>query len=138
MNVDALYTLVTSAIWRAQQLAALGVPTVARAWSEVSALEEELAHSMPTTRPEGRTARRGAVRAALLAGDSFRAHDLTRRFSEEPHTSDDLRAALDEMLEADAASLASRFPFAARHHAIRDARELARHLRRTGAFGLAA
>ena len=43
MTYDTLNTLVTSAIWRAEQLDELGLETACSAWIEVSKIEEQLA-----------------------------------------------------------------------------------------------
>jgi len=80
MTVDALHTLVSGAIWRAEQLGELGMQTASTAWSEVSRLEEEFAKTLPAKETEGCIARRGAVRAALKAGDHVRAQDLVKRY----------------------------------------------------------
>ncbi len=138
MTTDTLHTLVSGAIWRAQQLEDLGIGTAALAWAEVSALEEALAKALPETQPEGRIARRGAVRAALNAGDPARAHELARHYGGEVDACDALRGAFQEMLEADARRLTSRYRYAAKRHAWHDARELAQRIRTAGAFGLAA
>lgn len=79
MDVDTLHTLVSGAIWRAEQLEERGLPA-ASAWAEVSQLEEELASAFPSSEPEGRIARRGAVRAARKAGDYACAETLTTRY----------------------------------------------------------
>ena len=73
MDVNTLNTLVSSAIWRAEQLEDLGLEAARSAWVEVSSLEEELAKAIPAEQAEGRIARRGAVRAALKANDVARA-----------------------------------------------------------------
>ena len=57
-------TLVTGAIWRAEQLEDRGVESAALAWKEVSLIEEELADALAASEPDGRIARRGAVGAA--------------------------------------------------------------------------
>lgn len=138
MSTDALHSLVTSAIWRAEQLEEHGVGSAPLAWAEVSSLEEELAAALPVSQPEGRIARRGAVRAALKARDYARAQILLQRYLAEEDAPQALRKALCEMLEEDARALASRFRYAAQHHAVDDARDLARRLQQGGAFGLAA
>ena len=138
MSTDSLHSLVTSAIWRAEQLDELGVSSAPRAWAEVSSLEEELAAILPGTQPEGRIARRGAVRAALKARDYARAEALAQRYLAEENTPKSLGTAIREILEEDARTLAEQFQYAARHHGIDDARDLARRLQRGGAFGLAA
>lgn len=136
MSTDLLNTLVTGAIWRAEQLEEHGVGSAPLAWAEVSSLEEELAKAIPVTQPEGRIARRGAVRAALKARDFDRARSLTERFLAEKDVTRTLRSALRQMLEDDARTLADRFRHAA--GAVQDARNLARWLQEGGAFGLAA
>lgn len=136
MSTDLLNTLVTSAIWRAEQLEQQGVGSVPLAWAEVSSLEEELAKALPASQPEGRIARRGAVRAALKARDFARAQALAERYLAEKDVPRTLRASLRQLLEEDARSLADRFRHAAK--AVDDARDLARWLQEGGAFGLAA
>jgi hypothetical protein len=135
LSTDLLNTLVTSAIWRAEQLDEQGVSSVL-AWKEVSSLEEELAKAIPAAQPEGRIARRGAVRAALKARDFERARNLTERYLAEKDATRTLKAALRQLLEDDARALAERFHHAA--SAVQDARILARWLQEGGAFGLAA
>jgi hypothetical protein len=136
VSTDLLNTLVTGAIWRAEQLEEQGIGSVSLAWAEVSSLEEKLATALPTSQPEGRIARRGAVRAALKAGNFARAQALTERFLAEKEATRTLRAALRQLLEEDARSLADRFRHAAK--AVNEARGLARWLQEGGAFGLAA
>jgi hypothetical protein len=67
VETDTLNSLVTGAIWRAEQLEAHGIGSASQAWAEVSSLEEELAKVLPMSEPEGRVARRGAVVEALKA-----------------------------------------------------------------------
>jgi hypothetical protein len=137
-STDSLHSLVTSAIWRAEKLEEHGVSSTPMAWAEVASLEEELAAILPVSQPEGRIARRGAVRAALKARDYDHAQALTQRYLAERDTPKSLRLALQEILAEDARNLASRYRYASRHHAVDDARDLARRLQRGGAFGLAA
>lgn len=136
MSTDLLNTLVTSAIWRAEQLEEQGIGSVPLAWAEVSSLEEELAKALPASQPEGRIARRGAVRAALKARDFARAQALAERYLAEKDATRTLRAALRELLAEDARTLADRFRHATK--AVEDVRSLARWLQEGGAFGLAA
>ena len=138
MNTDSLHSLVSGAIWRAEQLEARRMASAPAAWAEVSSLEEQLASALPVSQPEGRIARRGAVRAALKAREHARAQALAERYLAENKAPDSLGAALREMLEEEANGLAGRFRYAAKHHDIQDARDLARQLQRGGAFGLAA
>jgi hypothetical protein len=136
VSTDLLNTLVTSAIWRAEQLEEQGIGSVPLAWAEVSSLEEGLAKALPASQPEGRIARRGAVRAALKARDFARAQALAERYLAEKDATKALRAALRQLLQEDARTLADRFRHATK--AVEDARSLARWLQEGGAFGLAA
>ena len=136
MDSDILNPLVTSAIWRAEQLDELGTGTAPLAWSEVSTLEEQLAALLAVCTQEGRLARRGAVRAALKAHDYSRAEELARRYASEDGTPDSLRAAIEEMFQQDARKLTERFPYATKRHAVNEVRDLARQIRDAGAFGL--
>jgi hypothetical protein len=138
VSTNTLNVLVTGAIWRAEQLEERGVSSAPLAWAEVSRLEEELAAAVPASQAEGRIARRGAVRAALKARNYARAQALAERYLGEKGSPQSLREALREILAEDAQSLADRFRYAAKHHAVRDARDLACRLKRGGAFGLAA
>ena len=137
METDILNTLVTGAIWRAEQLEARGIRP-AQAWAEVSSLEEELAKALPVEEAEGRIARRGAVRAALKAGDFPRAYLLSDGYLADEATPKSLKTGLRKMLEEADQAMASQFRYAAKHHSPREARELARRFREAGAFGLAA
>lgn len=137
MDTDTLNTLVTEAIWRAEELEALGIPTSA-AWKDVSAIEEELAKAFPVSDGQGRIARRGAVSAALKAGDYDRAQALADAYIAEGAAPDSLKTGLREILEEADRAMASRFQYAAKHHTPREARELARRFREAGPFGLAA
>jgi hypothetical protein len=138
VSTDSLYSLVTSAIWRAERLEEHRVSSAPLAWAEVSSIEEELATVLPVSLPEGRIARRGAVRAALKARDYVRAQDLTQRYLAEEEAPESMHVALREILEEDVQALAVRYRYAAKHNAVREARDLARRLRQGGAFGLAA
>ncbi|MBI3858981.1 MAG: hypothetical protein HY296_01890 [Thaumarchaeota archaeon] len=137
MAVDALHALVSSAIWRAEQLDNFGLETACMAWMEVSKLEEELAKIIPAKDTEGRIARRGAVRAAFKAKDLVRAQDLVELFAKDG-ASTALRAEFHRMLKEEAKGLSEQFPFAARHHKPRDVQRLANLLQRRGPFLLAA
>lgn len=137
MESDTLNTLVTAAIWRAEQLEALGLPS-SSAWAEVSSFEENLANALPVTEREGRIARRGAVHAALKAGDYGRAETLARGYAGEDSAPRSIKSALRQILEEDARAMANRFPYASKRHSPREARDLARHFREAGPFGLAA
>lgn len=138
MPSEALNALVTSAIWRAQQLEAHGIGSASQAWAEVSFVEEKLAKTFPISHGEGRIARRGAVRAALKAGDYTRAQELSDSYANEKGATKALKAALREMLAEDAREMESRFRFASKQLRAPEARQLARHFHEAGAFGLAA
>ncbi|MGA2145281.1 MAG: hypothetical protein ABSH49_09985 [Bryobacteraceae bacterium] len=138
MEADSLNSLVTGAIWRAEQLEAHNIKSAPQAWAEVSSLEEELAKVLPVSGPEGRIARRGAVRAALKAGDYARAEAMAGCYSAEDAAPKSLKTELAKILEEDTRAMARRFRYAARHHSPREARDLARRFRQAGAFGLAA
>lgn len=69
MDIESLYPLVTEAIRRAELLAEARAPEATSAHREVSLLEEKIAELLPASEAEGALARRGAVRAALAAGD---------------------------------------------------------------------
>jgi len=138
VETDALNTLVSGAIWRADQLETHGIRPASQAWAEVSSLEEELAKALPVSESEGRIARRGAVRAALKAGDYDRAHALADGYLAEEAGPRSLKTALRKILEEDAQAMASRFPYASKNHSLREAQVLARRFREAGAFGLAA
>jgi hypothetical protein len=79
-RTDSLHALVTTAIWRAERLEEDVGGSARLAWAVVSSLEEELAALLPASQPEGRIARRGAVRAAQKAGDHTRAQALAQLY----------------------------------------------------------
>jgi hypothetical protein len=137
VETDTLNMLVSGAIWRAEQLEARGIGALP-AWAEVSSLEEELAKALPLAESEGRIARRGAVRAALKAQDYVRAYSLAESYFAEEAAPKSLKAALRDILKEDSQAMASSFPYAAKHHSLSEARDLARRFREGGAFGLAA
>jgi hypothetical protein len=101
MDIDSLHTLVTGAIWYAEQLEEQRIGSASVGWAEVSLIEEELANELPVFKPEGRIARRGAVRAALKARDFARADSLAKRYLAEKDAPESLRVALREMVEAE-------------------------------------
>jgi len=138
VETDALNTLVSGAIWRAEQLEAHGIRPASQAWAEVSSLEEELAKALPVSESEGRIARRGAVRAALKAGNYARAHALADAYLAEEAAPRSLQTALRMILEEDDRAMASGFRYASKYHSLREAQDLARRFREAGAFGLAA
>ena len=137
MNTDTLNTLVTGAIWRAEDLESRGIPSVS-AWAEVSSIEEDLAKAHAVSGTQGRIARRGALRAALKAGDFTRAYALADRYLAEDNAPDSLKAELREILEEYTQAMVSGFQYASKHHSLREAQGLASRFNKSGAFGLAA
>ena len=99
METDELNTLVTEAIWRAEELEYRGASDALQAWAEVSAIEEELAKAFPPSDFQGLIARRGAVRAAFKAGDPGRAQALADAYLVEEAAPESLKADLREMLD---------------------------------------
>ena len=108
MDTDTLNTLVTDAIWRAEELEALGI-SASTVWKEVSAVEEELAKAFPVADGQGRIARRGAVSAALKAGDHDRAQALADAYISEQGVPRSLKTALRAILKEEDQAMASRF-----------------------------
>lgn len=97
MQLDDLNSAVTEAIFEAEALDD-GESAAPAAYHRLSVLEERIAAQLPAGGFEGAVARRGAVRAAVAAGDLDRAHELVRRYSEDPEASDDLRLELVDLL----------------------------------------
>lgn len=91
MTVNELNMLVTEAILRADALADLNAPTAADAYLEVSLIEERIATAVPASQAEGAIARRGAVRAAIVADEIARARELASRYLAEEDASPALR-----------------------------------------------
>jgi hypothetical protein len=117
MDLESLYPLVTEAIRRAEVFEDLSAPGARDAHRDVSLLEERIASLQPASNPEGAIARRGAVRAAIAAGDLGRARQLAERFSAEAGASDSLKRELNKIIVAatrvsaqEAELAAKRFP----------------------------
>lgn len=91
MSTELLYPMVSEAIRRAETLEDLGAPGTPSAFLDVSLLEEKIAETLPASDPEGALARRGAVRAALSAGDYRRVRQLVDRFRDEPDLDAEVR-----------------------------------------------
>ncbi|MGA2741438.1 MAG: hypothetical protein ABSG65_28890 [Bryobacteraceae bacterium] len=98
METDELNTLVTDAIWRAEELDDGCNAAAPQAWAEVSSIEEKLAKAFPASDVQGKIARRGAVRAAFKAGDHARAHILAAAYLEEESAPTSFKASLREIL----------------------------------------
>ncbi len=97
--IHPLYPKVTDAIMRAENAEARRDPSARDAYLEVSLIEEEISTHLRAADSEGALARRGAVRAALYAGDRKRVEMLADRFSREPEASEALRLDFAEILE---------------------------------------
>jgi hypothetical protein len=132
MEADTLNTLVSAAIWRAEELEARGIRHASQAWAEVSSLEGELAKALPASQVEGRIARRGAVSAALKAGDYARAQALADGYTADEAAPESLKKSLREILEEDDQAMRDRFRFAKDH--LWEVRELARQYSEAGPF----
>ena len=102
METDTLNALVSGAIWRAEELDSRGIPSASLAWAEGSSFEEDLARAHPVSEGQGRIARRGAVRAALKAGDYARAQALADGYLADDGAPESLKTALCNILEEDA------------------------------------
>lgn len=99
MSLESLYALVTEAILRSDALPDPAAPEAAQAHLEVSILEERIAAELPASHPEGGVARRGAVRAAVAAGQPKRARALAQRFLAEDDAPRELREAIRQLCE---------------------------------------
>lgn len=108
MDVKALHSLVSDAIWRAEQVQEDGLGSAATEWATVSSLEERLASAIPVSASEGRIARRGAVRAAFKAGDHARGRSLAEHYIAEEGAPASLEEALREILEENTRAAADR------------------------------
>lgn len=133
MSLDLFYPLVSEAIRRAETLEDLGAPGARSAHLDVSLLEEKIAGLLLASDPEGALARRGAVRAALAAGELSRAQRLVERFLSEAEADDKLRSDLLRLLEQTERSMADRFPHVAASVGLQEVRRLARALIEQGA-----
>ena len=116
MTVKELNLLVSEAILRADALADLEAPGAAQAYLEVSLIEERLAEALPASRPQGAIARRGAVRAAGVAGDDHRARELAARYLAEEDAGPDLREEIKALVTAREDGFAAHDPQTARHY----------------------
>lgn len=74
-----IYEQLTILILRAEGLERDGTDA-RQLWREISVLEEQAADALPPADLEGSIARRGAITAALSAGDAARAVVLARRY----------------------------------------------------------
>lgn len=99
MTLDELYERVTGAIVRAERIVEADSLAHRRAYLEVSELEDQIAKILPAGDPEGAVARRGAVRAAVTAGDILRAETLVSEYLDRGDVPDQLEHELDELIE---------------------------------------
>ena len=93
MSIESIYTKLTPAIIIAEDLEATGWDARAE-FAIISMLEEQAAALLPASTLQGAIARRGAVRAALKAGDEARAGALCQAYLAET----DIAAADQEAL----------------------------------------
>lgn len=102
-DLDGLADLnraVTSAIWGAQHCDAVGAKRgAAIAWARVSELEESLSRQHGPATTDGAVARRGAVQAAMSAGDAERAVELATIYMAAPYVPEQLACELGAMRE---------------------------------------
>ncbi|HEX4345175.1 MAG TPA: hypothetical protein VHZ31_06390 [Solirubrobacteraceae bacterium] len=133
MTVDELNMLVTEAILRADALADLDSPTAAEAYLEVSLIEERLAVALPASDVEGAIARRGAVRAADIAGEHDRARDLATRYLAEEDGSPELREEIMTLIDERERSFGARYPHVAARFGLVEIARVTRALVKQGA-----
>lgn len=133
MSAETFYPLITEAIRRAEALDDLRAPGARLAYLDLSLLEEKVAELLPPSDPEGALARRGAVRAALSAGNRARAEHLVQRFLGEEGTGNNLRAELLGLLEQAEQSTAARYPRVSAAIGMFEVRRLARAFIEQGA-----
>ncbi len=98
MAIDELYSEVSRAIWEAEGASDPYGPEAKSAFAEVSLLEEAIAERLPADDFEGMIARRGAVRAAVSAGDLIRARQLAQLYREDPKANESFKRSLLELL----------------------------------------
>jgi hypothetical protein len=124
-DLETLYPLVSEAIRRAELLQDLDAPGASAAFLEVSIFEEQIAVLLPPSVSEGAIARRGAIRAAIMASEFGRARALAERFGSEAEPSSaiatELAGLLKEVKKAEEAArpiTTTRFPKASRKYGI--------------------
>lgn len=140
MDIELLYPLVTEAIRKAEVFDDINAPGARDAHRDVSLLEERIASLLEASSAEGAIARRGAVRAAIAAGDIHRAEELAARFSSQAGMTDALRSELDEMIKdarnspTDVGTLdANRWPLASTRYGLPEIQRFIREFRNQGA-----
>lgn len=109
-ELDQLYGRVTSAILLAEKAEGRGsIGQAAAAYLEVSFFEEDIAKLLPASDPEGEIARRGAITAAMSAGQFVRAIELGKQYTLDSAVSAALKQQLD-VLRSDAEREARKVP----------------------------
>ncbi len=89
MSAEEIYPELSEAIWLAENVRDQLSEAARSAYSRVSDLEEAVAKLLPAASVEGAIARRGAVRAALAAGEPARAWKLASGFLADPEARKD-------------------------------------------------
>ncbi len=97
-RVNELNQEVTGAIYFVDQLTDRESAGARAVYARISRLEEEIATLVPASKVEGAFARRGAVRAAMDAGDERRATDLAATYVRDG-ASETLAQELHELLK---------------------------------------
>lgn len=133
MDLEFLYPLISETIRRAETLEDAGAPGAKSAYLDLSLLEERVAEVLPAADPEGALARRGAVRAALAAGDLARARRLTERFLAERDADAGSSTEIAQLLEQAERATAARFPRVAAGIGFSEIRRVAFSLLQQGA-----
>lgn len=82
MNTNKLYSKVTQAIWKAEELERSG-KNPRLTWLRVSALEDQIAMNSSVSNVERNIAIRGAVSAALKAEDYKKAERFVEKYATE-------------------------------------------------------
>jgi hypothetical protein len=133
MDLEFLYPLISETIRRAETLEDSGAPGAKSAYLDLSLLEERVTEILPASDPEGALARRGAVRAALAAGDLARARRLSELFLAERDADTDSMAEIAQLLEKAERATAARFPRVAAVIGFSEIRRIAFSLHQQGA-----
>lgn len=101
MDLETLYRVVTERITSAEALAELGAPGAADAFRDVSLVEDQIASQCSADSIEGELARRGAIRAAINAGDLDRARGLFDLYCEDRPQDDAVRRSLLSVFDSE-------------------------------------
>jgi hypothetical protein len=123
LTEDALDTLVSIAIRRAEILEDMRSSSADEAWREVMVYEEQLARLTSPAGVPGGIARVGAVRAALAGGQRQEAARLAQQYLAEEALPAERREAMDRVWQEDRDRLARRFPALAERGALDELRK---------------